>query len=160
MFIYVIFFHIDLTDYIQITEYMLVKVGYESIVNWETKTDYLRCNPKFHGNPRYDFVIVDLPRGRVFAQLACIFICRIANHDYRLALIQTLEKSTRQSTKAVDRELSILRWHIRARSRCEVVPLDSIVRGAVLLEDTKNKGDYFVIDTLDGDMFLRLKNKF
>ncbi|KAF9783985.1 hypothetical protein BJ322DRAFT_1007764 [Thelephora terrestris] len=143
-----------------ITEYMFVKVGYESIVNWEIKTDYLRCNPKFHGKSRYDFVIVDLPRGRVFAQLACIFVCRVGRHDYRLALIQALDKSTRQNAKAVDKELSILRWHIRARSRCEVIPLDSIVRGAVLLEDIKNRGDYFVIDTLDGDMFLRLKQKF
>jgi hypothetical protein len=150
----------DRFNYIQITEYMFVKVGYESIVNWEIKTDYLRCNPKFHGKSRYDFVIVDLPRGRVFAQLACIFVCRVGRHDYRLALIQALDKSTRQNAKAVDKELSILRWHIRARSRCEVIPLDSIVRGAVLLEDIKNRGDYFVIDTLDGDMFLRLKQKF
>ena len=154
------FIHLDLTDYIQINEYMLIKVGYESIVNWEIRTDYLRCNPKFHGNPRYDFVIVDLPRGRAFARLVCIFVCRVGRHDYRLALIQALDKSTRQPTKAIDKELSIFRWHIRARSRCEVVPLDSIVRGAVLLEDNKNSGDYFVIDTLDGDMFLRLKQKF
>ena len=154
------FFDPDLIDYIQITEYMLMKVGYESIINWEIKTDYLRCNSKFHGNPRYDFVIVELPRGRVFARLACIFICWIGRCDYRLALIQALDKSTRQNTKAIDKELSILRWHIRAQNRCEVVPLDSIVRGAVLLEDIKNSGDYFVIDTLDGDMFLRLKQKF
>ena len=135
-------------------------MGYASFVNWEIKTDYLRCNPVFHGNPRYDFVIVDLPRGRAFAQLACIFVCRTGERDYRLALIQALDKSARQSAKAADKELSILRWHIRARSRCEVIPLDSIVRGAVLLEDTKNKGDYFILDTLDGDMFLRLKRGF
>ena len=154
------FFDPDLIDYIQITEYMLMKVGYESIINWEIKTDYLRCNPKFHGNPRYDFVIVELPRGRVFTQLACIFVCQIGRRDYRLALIQALDKSTQQNVKAADKELSILRWHIRARSRCEIVPLDSIVHGVVLLEDIKNSGDYSVIDTLDGDMFLQLKQKF
>ena len=41
--------------------------------------------------------------------------------------------------------------------RCEVIPLDYIVRGAVLVGDTKYAGDYFVIDTLDADMFLRVK---
>ena len=87
------FFDPDLIDYIQITEYMLMKVGYESIINWEIKTDYLRCNPKFHGNPRYDFVIVELPHGRVFTWLACIFICWIGRRDYRLVLIQALDKS-------------------------------------------------------------------
>ena len=52
--------------------------------------------------------------------------------------------------------LSIRRWQIRARNRCEVIPLHCVVRGAVLVEDSKHKGDYFVIDALDADMFLRV----
>jgi hypothetical protein len=38
-----------------------------------------------------------------------------------------------------------------------VIPLDSIVRGAVLVKDTKYDGDYFLIDTLDEDMYLRVR---
>lgn len=147
----------DLTNYIQITEYQLVKVEYESVVDWRVKTDYLRCNPKFHGRPRYDFVIANLSRGCIFAQLVFVFVCRVNEHDYRLAIIQPLEKTTRSSTKEVDKKLSIYRWKIRARNRCEVVPLNCIVRGAVLVGDPKFRGDYFVIDTLDDDMFLRVK---
>jgi hypothetical protein len=37
-----------------------------------------------------------------------------------------------------------------------VIPLDCIICGAVLVEDTKYSGDYFIIDTLDEDMFLRV----
>jgi len=147
----------DRTDHIQITEYRFIKVKYESIVDWRTKTDYLRCSPKFSGRPRYDFVIANRPQGRIFAQLVFVFICQVNGHDYHLALIQPLEKVTRPNTRSLDRGLSIFRWHIRARNRCEVIPLDCIVRGAVLVADTRYKGDYFIVDTLDEDMFLRVK---
>ena len=130
---------------------------YESVVDWGVKTDYLRCNPDFNKRPRYDFVIVNSRDNPVFARLVFVFVCRVNKHDYHLALIQPLEKQTRQSTRSVDKYLSIYRWHIRARSRCEVIPLERIVRGAVLVPDVKHKGDHLVIDTLDADMFMRVK---
>jgi len=126
------------------------------MVDWRIKTDYLRCNPNFNKRPRYDFVVANLPQGRVFAQLVFVFVCRVNRRDHRLALVQPLGKASRVSTKSVDKGLSIYRWKIRARDRCEVIPIDSIVRGAVLVEDMKFKGDYFVIDTLDEDMFVRV----
>jgi hypothetical protein len=135
-------------------------VEYESVVDWQPHVDYLRCNPKFHGNSRYDFVIVNLLDARVFARLACIFVCRVGGRSYRLALIKRLDKSTRQAPKKVDKELSIRRWRIRQDTRCEVIPLECIMRGAVLLEDSSHSGDYFVIDTLDSDMYLRLMKYF
>jgi len=142
---------------LQITEYRFLKVKYESVVDWGVKTDYLRCNPSFNKRPRYDFVIVDSQDGPAFAQLVFVFVCRVNKHDYHLALVQPLEKQARATTRSVDKHLSIYRWHIRARNRCEVIPLERIVRGAVLMHDTKYKGDYFVIDTLDADMFMRMK---
>jgi hypothetical protein len=146
-----------LINCVQITEYQFIKVQYESMVDWHTKTDYLRCNPKFSGRPRYDFIMVDRPQGRTFAQLVFVFVCRVNDCDYHLALVQPLEKQSRTNTRSVDKSLSIFRWHIRARNRCEVIPLNCIVRGAVLMADPKYKGDYFVVDTLDEDMFLRVK---
>jgi len=143
--------------FLQITEYRLIKVNYESKVDWRAKTDYLRCNPKFNGQPRYDSIIVDHPRGSIFAQLVLVFVCRVDECDYHLALIQPMEKKSRPNTNSVDRSLSIYRWHIRDRNRCEVISVDRIVRGAVLVADPKYKGDYFVIDTLDEDMFLRVR---
>jgi hypothetical protein len=41
-----------------------------------------------------------------------------------------------------------------------VIPLTCIIRGAVLVEDIKHKDDYFVIDTVDEDMFLRVKKMY
>ena len=130
---------------------------YESAVDWDIKTDYLRCSPEFSGSPRYDFVIANLPQGRAFAQLVFIFVCRVGGWDYRLGLVQPLAKVSRANTKKVDKELSIYRWQIRSRARCEVIPVDSIVCGAVLIKDTIYNGDYFIMDTLDEDMYLRVK---
>jgi hypothetical protein len=119
--------------------------------------DYLRCNPQFSGHPRYDFVIANGSQGCTFVQLVFVFVCQVGGQDYRLVLVQPLEKSPRANVKKVDKDLSIFRWRVRARTRCEVIPLDSIVRGAVLVKDTDYAGDYFVIDTLDEDMYLRIR---
>ena len=45
---------------------------------------------------------------------------------------------------------------MRPRSQCEVIPLRAIIRGALLVMDPKYRGDYFVIDTIDTDMYLRV----
>lgn len=132
---------------------------YNSLVDWTPSTDYVCCNPKFHGHPRYDFVIANLGRGLVFAQLVFVFTCKVSGQNYRLALVQPLSKPSRATAKEADRVASIHRWHARDRKSCEVIPLDCIVRGALLVKDTKYKGDYFVIDTLDGDMYLRVKQR-
>ncbi len=147
-------------DRAQITEYRFLKVNYESHVDWKMKTDYLRCNPMFHGHPRYDFVITHLDGDPIYAKLVFIFTCRVGTECYRLALVQPLEKAKRTGrTGEIDKELSIHRWTLRSRTRCEVIPINSIVRGAVLVKDPEYAQDYFVIDMLDDDMFLQVKNR-
>jgi hypothetical protein len=141
--------------YVQITEYRLIKVKYESMVDWHIKTDYLRCNPDFNGRPRYDFIVVSFGTTRTFARLVFVFVCQVDGRTYQLALIQRLERSSRAATKAIDKKLSIFRWHIQARNRCEVISVGCIERGTVFVPDAKHKGDYLLLDTLDEDMFLR-----
>ena len=85
-------------------------------------------------------------------------MCRVDEHEYYFALVQSLEKKIRQNMRPVDRSLSISRWHIWPQNRCEVIPLDCIVHGAVLVVDTKYVGDYFVINMLDKDMYLRVNS--
>lgn len=129
------------------------------MVDWGTKTDLLHCNPKFWNRPRYDFVIANLPsRGQVFVQLVFLFTCHVGTSIHPLALVQALDSRPRSRTvKDTDKKLSIYRWNLRARNRCEIIPIHSIVCGAVLIPDTRYAGDHFVVDTLDADMFLRIK---
>ncbi|KAJ7741186.1 hypothetical protein DFH07DRAFT_751222 [Mycena maculata] len=42
----------------------LLKVHYESLASWASTSDYLRCNPKFHGHPRYDCVLVQTEKDK------------------------------------------------------------------------------------------------
>ena len=129
------------------------------MVDWTTKTDFLRCNPKFWNHPRYDFAIANFPSQRqVFVHLVCLFTYQVGSSIHPLALVQALEKHPRQGAiRGNDKKLSIYRWKMHARSRCEIIPVDSLVRGAVLVSDKNYADDYFVIDTLDADMFLRVK---
>jgi hypothetical protein len=127
-------------------------------VDWCTKTDYLRCSPAFHGNERRDFVLLNhLRLGHAFGRLTLIFTCKVGSYNYPLALVQMLERGNRGAEiKRIDKSLSIHRWHLQPRSQCQVIPLDNIIRGALLVADTEYKDDYFVVDTLDGDMYLRM----
>lgn len=131
---------------------------YESLVDWTAKTDYLRCSPKFHGRSRYDFVFANLQGGPAFAQLVFIFTCQVNEKNYQLALVQPLKKYLRPATKVQDKALSIHRWKAQSRDKCQVIPLDCVIRGAVLVKDPAYAADYFVIDMLDGDMYLRVKS--
>ena len=107
-------------------------------------------------------MIANIPSQRqVFVRLVFLFTCRVGTKTYPLALVQALEKHSPQGpTRGIDKKLSIYRWKIHARSRCEIIPVDSLIRGAVLISDTKYQGDYFVIDTLDADMLLRVKSLY
>ena len=129
------------------------------MVDWSVQADLLRCNPKFWGRPRYDFVMVNHPsRGQVFAKLVCLFTSTVGTCVYPLALVQALDRQLRSGTvKAIDKKLSIYRWHLRPRDRCEIITVRSIVRGALLVPDMKYSGDHFVINTVDADTFLRMQ---
>ncbi|EGO23558.1 hypothetical protein SERLADRAFT_438878 [Serpula lacrymans var. lacrymans S7.9] len=121
----------------KITEYCFMKVDYESIVDWRQYTDYLRCNPWFYNHPQYDCVLLQTVDSRIFARLIMLFICTIDQVDYPFALVQPYDAPS--------------------RSDAEFVPLRSIVRGAAMAPDYEVSGDFFLIDTVDSDWFLRTK---
>ncbi|KAI0308427.1 hypothetical protein OF83DRAFT_1180860 [Amylostereum chailletii] len=57
----------------------------------------------------------------------------------------------------VDRDLGLLRVRAKPLVHSEFISVKSIVRGALLVEDFDKPGDYLVVDTTDGDMFLQCK---
>ena len=56
-----------------------------------------------------------------------------------------------------DRDLGIYRLHLKAKGY-EIISLQSLVHGALLVPDPKHPGEYLVVDTIDADMFLRMKS--
>ncbi|KAI6143422.1 hypothetical protein BKA82DRAFT_4331282 [Pisolithus tinctorius] len=128
-------------------EHAYLKVNYESRMDWRQATDYLWCNPSFHGKPRYDTVLFQLSHSEIaFARLAPINLLSFAPiqpTSMRLAAPSTMPSGSR-ALKHVPTQQSIF------------IPIRSIVRGALLYPDPKYKDEYFVVEHIDGDMFRRI----
>ena len=61
------------------------------------------------------------------------------------------------SLRRKDKDLGLYCLQLKAKKH-KIISLESIVRGAVLVPESKNSVEYFVVDTVDADMFLRMKS--
>ena len=73
---------------------------------------------------------------------------------FQFALVQpyTLIRPGRH----LDRDFQLTRVKALPSTSSMFIPLDSIIRGVVLVPSDNDK-EYFVVDHLDSDMFLRMK---
>ncbi|KAF8433107.1 hypothetical protein L210DRAFT_860212, partial [Boletus edulis BED1] len=140
-----------------------LKVNYESAVDWRLATDYLRCNPSFHGNQRYDCVLISTQDRHgnithIFARLLMMFRYVLnGNQDpLDLTLVQPMDAPTGNQC-VLDHDLSFTRLRTRPAARSEFISLRSVIRGALLVPDFRHVGDFFLVDYVDGDWFLRAK---
>ncbi|KAG1863490.1 hypothetical protein C8R48DRAFT_748092 [Suillus tomentosus] len=140
-----------------ITEFRFLRVNYESIVDWRVHRDLLRCNPKFYGSPRYDCVMVKTADKPFFARLVYMFTCSIGGTDFPLALIHPYDVNIAGTRRRRDDDIGLWRVRAKPRSSSEIISVRSIIRGAALANDPETAGDYFVIHTVDTDIFLRVK---
>ncbi|KAI0677658.1 hypothetical protein C8Q78DRAFT_962196, partial [Trametes maxima] len=156
-------------DTIIISKFM--KVDYESMDDWKLATDYLRCNPMFHGSARYDHVIFKMDDNDFrFAKLKVILIYEYNDIRYPIAFVETFGV-VRGPRRRVDQDLGLCRIrpsrvdpHAPADNtgsgRTAFIPVESIIRGALIVADHGTPGDYLVVDTIDTDMFLRIQEFF
>ncbi|KAF9494958.1 hypothetical protein BDN71DRAFT_1496133 [Pleurotus eryngii] len=151
--------YIHLDQYATITEFRLLRVHYESMVDWRQATDLLRCNPDFYNHPRYDHVIIQSDVATqlgnvIIAKLAFIFRTKFNGKTYDLALVRPLDKHVRQTKK--DKDLRFTRLKPQTQKEGCFIFLQSIIRGALVVEDFDVDDEYLLIDTIDADMFLRV----
>ncbi|KAG1726420.1 uncharacterized protein EDB91DRAFT_1239645 [Suillus paluster] len=134
-----------------------LKVNYESLVDFRQTTDYLRCSPSFHNLPRYDCVIVNTTAGVFFARLLFLFTCVIHDTFYPIALVHPNDAITGRRLQK-DKHLKF--WRVRSQPRetaSEFILAESIIRGVALAPDLTTAGDFLVMDTVDSDIFLHMK---
>lgn len=132
---------------------------YESKVTWEVATDMLRCNPSFFGKPRHDFVLVHTAMGKyIFTQLIFMFLIEIGDKSHPIAYVQPFDGYL-GPRRLKDKELNLYRVGRKPRTAAEFIPLESILRGALLIQDFEQgrENEYIVVDLIDGDLFLRIK---
>lgn len=152
--------HMYLSGHYQITETRYITVKYESMVTWKLAMDRLRCSPAFHGRPRYDCVIANWGDAGELAicKLVRAFIYQANGRDYWLALVHPMNAQVEHQPG--DKTIGLCRVREVERADCVIIPIRSIIRGAVLVADRKRKGEYTVMDTVDGDMYFRLMSLF
>ncbi|KAG1882566.1 hypothetical protein F4604DRAFT_1879304 [Suillus subluteus] len=128
------------TGNFMIHEHCYLRVNYELAVDWRQNVDHLRCNPQFHG----------LATTTAFIQLIFMFKC-----PSNFALVQPY--TARIAPCRMDHIFKLTRVKAVLRSSSIFVLLKSFIRGAVLVPDSEHQDEYFVVDHIDGDMFLQMK---
>ncbi|KAG2129743.1 hypothetical protein DEU56DRAFT_872433 [Suillus clintonianus] len=148
----------------QIHEHRYLKVHYESAADWKLATDYLRCNPSFHGKERRDYALIrtqdkDGHDKNIFVQILYMFKHTVGSNTLDLALVLPMDALIGPlARRRMDRELRLTRLRARPTSSSEFITLHSIIRGALVVPNFTNKGDYFLVDYVDTDMFLRTRH--
>ncbi|KIO04654.1 hypothetical protein M404DRAFT_26107 [Pisolithus tinctorius Marx 270] len=150
--------NISFAETFQLQEHAYLKVNYESRMDWWQATDYLRCNPSFHGKPRYNTVLFQLSHSEIaFARLVFMFSCNIPDFGtYQFALVRPYTANINAARSSFDNTFRLV--HVKAcpHTASIFIPIRSIVRGALLYPDPKYKDKYFVVEHIDGDMFCRV----
>lgn len=112
----------------------------------------------FHNHPRYDCVIIQTVDKIIFGQLIYVFSCSIQGADelYPTALIHPFVTPT-GARRQSDSDFGLIQLRKAPPTSSEIFSVRSIIRGALVVEDSKRPGDVLVVDIIDADMFLRLK---
>ncbi|KAG1832600.1 hypothetical protein F4604DRAFT_1886959 [Suillus subluteus] len=144
----------------QVHKHRYLKVHYESTTTWKLATDYLRCSPSFHGHECRDCALIrtqdkDSNDRNIFVKLLFVFKHTVGERTLDLALVLPMDASPRR--RLLDRDLRLTRLCARPTASSEFITLHSIIRGALLVPDFDNHGDYFLVDYVDTDMFLRVQ---
>jgi hypothetical protein len=142
----------------QIVECHFLKSYYDSMVDWKLRIDYLRCNPSFHGRPRFDCVIVYRGDGYYFARLLYLFTYKFQGTTFPIALIQPYADV--HPLRKKDKELRLHRLRPKTRGSSIFISARSIRRGAFLVPALDHPNDLIVVDVIDTDMFLRIKSMY
>ncbi|KAJ7211955.1 hypothetical protein C8J57DRAFT_1604410 [Mycena rebaudengoi] len=135
----------------------VIYVEYQSKVDWRSARDILRCNPHFHGAPRFDSVIYeDDDSSLAMGQFHCLFRCHIPGDSaLDLAMVRPFRRTAWQPNTRTDCPIR----EILPLKSCHFIALEHIVRGALLSPISWGKdGMHHIIDCIDEDMYLRVHN--
>lgn len=145
-----------LISYLQIQECQSLKLTFESTVTWRLQRQILHVAESFYHKKRTDAVLVRSADGTHFpALLQYAFICKIGDDPCGIALIQALDAPI-GPTRRHDRQLQLTRLRERPRQNCELIPVESIVRGILVVPSFDKDGDHMLLDVLDPDMMYRM----
>ncbi|TFK59648.1 hypothetical protein BDN72DRAFT_890374 [Pluteus cervinus] len=140
-------------------EHRYLKIFYESLVTRNTDCDRLRCSPMFHGHPRYDSVMINQdPEPPILGKLVFLFAYTVNEIEVPLALVQLYEIYDIESEVEID--LEMIRLHLPLDAPALLLPITSFIRGACVSPAFDAPNDYYLLDVVDTDMFLRTRRSY
>jgi hypothetical protein len=142
----------------QVQEHRFLKVNYESAVDWRLATDYLWCNPSFHGHERRDCALIrtndkDGNDKNIFVCILLMFKHTVGSKVLDLALVLPMDLRM-GPRRTIDRDLRLTHLRARPMASLEFITLHSIIRGVLVVPDFAIPGDYFLVNYVDTDIFL------
>ncbi|KAF8593737.1 hypothetical protein BDV93DRAFT_516331 [Ceratobasidium sp. AG-I] len=149
--------HLENSSPLKIKQCELLKVQFESCVNWRSYRNILRCSSSFHGQERRDCVLISREDGVAFAQLLGIFEPQPSSTTLPpFALVLYMDPVLR-ALSPVEHAMGFCRLRRHSRVKAELVSLESIIRGALVVStlDPSHPDDFLANDLVDEDMFLR-----
>jgi len=93
---------------------------------------------------------------QIFGRLIYVFTFVVDGETYPLVLIHPYDAPAGPRRRK-DQELGLIRVRARPRASAEFISVHSIIRGAYLVQDSADKTNFFIVDSVDTDMFLRIK---
>lgn len=144
---------------LQIRPYKCIYLKYQSLEDWSAGEDILRCNPDFHGESRSDTVLINAAGSQLeCARLIWLLRCVLpSGHYHDVALVHYFNSSTWKPFTKWDG----CRVYEEEKSFSFVL-LKYLIRGAYMIPvfdgPNDHKKRYYMSDTVDNDMFLRVGN--
>ncbi|KAK0432086.1 hypothetical protein EV421DRAFT_1719858, partial [Armillaria borealis] len=143
---------------LQIVQYGMLKSYYASLADWRPTTNILRCSPSFNHCPHYDFVLAQTAARPLFAQVVMIFECNVCGKMFPLILVRPFDQPAGGRSEQKDQDLELYRVKTKPNSPPCLISIYSVLRGALLIEDTVAPKEYLVVDMVDSYMFLRMQS--
>ncbi|KAF7325233.1 hypothetical protein MKEN_00567800 [Mycena kentingensis (nom. inval.)] len=147
-------------DEIKIEIFRCIYITYQSQDDWRQGEDILRCHSNWYNRgPRYDCVLFDAADERLAcARLRCLVRCQLSSgRIVDVAMVQFMPKSAWRPKTRWDGCLVF-----DERRDVEFLLVDHIVRGALLAPvrptPVGRPHVHFLVDVVDGDMYLRCLN--
>ncbi len=90
-------------------------------------------------------------------------MCVIARKSFPLALVHPFNQPVDTINEKLDKDLGFYQICTQKRSESTFVSVYMIIQGALLVEDFEVKAtdrfkEYLVVDSIDSDLFLRMKS--
>ncbi|KAJ7926365.1 hypothetical protein B0H13DRAFT_2313694 [Mycena leptocephala] len=148
---------VRLEQQIQIEQCKVIYVEYQSKVDWRSARDILRCNPHFHGAPRFNSVIFeDEDNPFAMGQFHFVFRCHLPGDvALDLAMVRPFRTTAWQPKTHTDCPIR----EMMPATTSRFIALEHVVRGALLCQIFGGKvGMHYIIDCIDEDMYLRVNN--